>query len=117
VSPADRARAASAERASVERDVLSADELAAYLARKRTPTERLHELAMAHATRPLAAPEHSCDLTRNAKGQTQISLTVRGTELLDVMESAVLVYDRLRARYPLPSGYVGAEGEPQGGAK
>jgi hypothetical protein len=97
VSPADRARAAAATRASVERDTDAEP-------RRMTPTERLHELAMAHATRPLAAPEHSCDLTRNAKGQTQIALTAS--------------YDALRMKYPLPSGYVGAEGEPQsGGAK
>jgi hypothetical protein len=110
VSPADRARAASAERASVERDTA-----AGYM--KLTPTQRLHELAMAHATRPLAAPEHSCDLTRNAKGQTQIALTVRGTDVSEVLALAIASYDSLRARYPLPSGYVGAEGEPQGGAK
>jgi hypothetical protein len=83
-----------------------------------TPTERLHELAMAHATRPLAAPEHSCDLTRNAKGQTQIALTVRGSDLAEVIAAATASYDALRMKYPLPSGYVGAEGEPQsGGAK
>lgn len=85
--------------------------------RRQTPTERLHELAMAHATRPLAAPEHSCDLTRNAKGVTQIALTVRGADPAEVVASATELYDALRARYPLPSGYVGAEGESAGGAK
>jgi hypothetical protein len=111
VSPADRARAASAERASVERGTPDLGYM------KLTPTQRLHELAMAHATRPLAAPEHSCDLTRNAKGQTQIALTVRGTDLSEVVALATASYDALRMKYPLPSGYVGAEGEPQGGAK
>jgi hypothetical protein len=41
--------------------------------RRLTPTERLHEVTMAAMTRPTAPPEHSCDLTRNAKGATQIS--------------------------------------------
>jgi hypothetical protein len=80
--------------------------------RRLTPTERLHEVTMAAMTRPTAAPEHSCDLTRNAKGATQISLTVRGTDPTEVVERATELYDTLRARYPLPSGYVGAEGEP-----
>jgi hypothetical protein len=88
--------------------------------RRLTPTERLHEVTMAAMTRPTAPPEHSCDLTRNAKGATQISLTVRGTDPAEVVERATALYDTLRARYPLPSGYVGAEGEPaepKGGAK
>jgi hypothetical protein len=80
--------------------------------RRLTPTERLHEVTMAAMTRPTAPPEHSCDLTRNAKGATQISLTVRGTDPAEVVERATELYDSLRARYPLPSGYVGAEGEP-----
>lgn len=80
--------------------------------RRLTPTERLHEVTMAAMTRPSAAPEHSCDLTRNAKGQTQIALTVRGTDPAEVVATACELYETLRARYPLPSGYVGAEGEP-----
>lgn len=113
MSPADRARAASAVRASVERDTEAAPELP----RRLSPTERLHEVTMAAMTRPTAAPEHSCDLTRNAKGQTQIALTVRGTDLSEVVALATASYDALRMKYPLPSGYVGAEGEPAGGAK
>jgi hypothetical protein len=67
--------------------------------RRLTPTERLHEVTMAAMTRPTAPPESSVSFTRNAKGVTQIEVTVRDP------------------KYPLPSGYVGAEGEPQGGAK
>jgi hypothetical protein len=77
-----------------------------------TPTQRLHEVTMAALTRTPAAPEHSCDLTRNAKGVTQIALTVRGHDAAEVVALAVELYDGLRMRYPLPSGYVGAEGEP-----
>lgn len=87
--------------------------------RRPTPTERmheanarLHELAMTFATRPSAQPEHSCELTRNAKGATQIALTVRGTDAAEVVALACELYEGVRSRYPLPSGYVGAEGEP-----
>lgn len=77
-----------------------------------TPTQRLHEVTMAALTRAPSAPEHSCDLTRNAKGATQIGLTVRGHDAAEVVALACELYDGLRARYSLPSGYVGAEGEP-----
>jgi hypothetical protein len=77
-----------------------------------TPTQRLHEVTMAALSRTPSMPEHSCELTRNAKGATQISLTVRGFGPREVVDRAVELYDFLRARYPLPSGYVGAEGEP-----
>jgi hypothetical protein len=62
----------------------------------------------------------SITLTRNAKGVTQIEVTVRTgdtegiTTALDAEREAVEIYDRLRATYPLPSGFVGAERE--GGA-
>jgi hypothetical protein len=111
VSPADRARAASAERASVERDT----ELEP---RRLTPTERLHEVTMAAMTRPSAPPESSVSFTRNAKGVTQVEITVRDPSAADAFDIARALYDKARTAYPLPSGYVGAEGEPQtGGAK
>lgn len=63
--------------------------------------------------------EHSSvALTRNAKGVTQIDVTVRTgdsgtiTTALEAEAAAVEIYERLRARYPTPTGYVGAEGEP-----
>jgi hypothetical protein len=55
----------------------------------------------------------SIELTRNAKGETQIAVTVRTTETRDLLEAeseAKDVYNRLRATYPLSSGYVGADG-------
>ena len=67
------------------------------------------------------APEHSSiDLSRNAKGETQISVTVRtgdvgGIETIEEAEQKVTeLFDRLRARYPMASGHVGAvPQEPQ----
>lgn len=65
----------------------------------------------------------SVELTRNAKGVTQIDVVVRTgdtegiTTALEAERHAVDIYERLRARYPLPSGYVGAEGEPQPAVK
>jgi hypothetical protein len=61
----------------------------------------------------------SISLTRNAKGVTQIDVTVRTgdtegvTTALEAEQHAVAIYNRLRSTYPLPSGHVGAEGEPQ----
>jgi hypothetical protein len=77
-----------------------------------TPTQRLHEVTMAAIARAPSAPEHSLSLTRNAKGVTQIELTGRSHDLAELVASVTELYDTLRARYPLPSGYVGAEGEP-----
>lgn len=54
----------------------------------------------------------SVTLTRNAKGETQIDVVVRtgdeGSPIVTVEDAeaaAGRVYDRLRARYPLTSGY------------
>lgn len=62
----------------------------------------------------------SVTLTRNAKGVTQIDVTVRTGDdddlatPRDAERHAVEIYERLRARYPMPDGFVGAERE--GGA-
>jgi hypothetical protein len=59
--------------------------------------------------------EHSSvTLSRNAKGETQIEVVVRtgdtgGVETVgEAEELAVEVYERLRARFPMSSGFVGA---------
>jgi hypothetical protein len=67
--------------------------------RRQTPTERYHELALHAAQRQPLVPEHSLDLTRNAKGDVQIALTVRGGDLAQVESSATETFDRLCARY------------------
>lgn len=70
------------------------------LERRQTPTERYHELALQAAQRLPSVPEHSLDLTRNAKGDVQIALTVRGGDLADVERSATEAFDRLCEKYP-----------------
>lgn len=54
----------------------------------------------------------SVSLTRNAKGETQIEVVVRTGDDVPTTTDAELiaqdVFDRLRARYPMSSGYVGA---------
>jgi hypothetical protein len=67
--------------------------------RRQTPTERYHELALQAAQRQPTVPEHSLDLTRNAKGHVQIALTVRGGDLAEVEQQATETFDRLCERY------------------
>ena len=54
-------------------------------------------------------------LTRNAKGETQISVAVKTsshgfTSLDDAAEHALEVYDRTRARYPMADGHTAKPG-------
>lgn len=54
----------------------------------------------------------SVSLTRNAKGETQIDVGVRGKgEPRDVAGAVRVEYDRLRSAYPMASGFVGAQPE------
>ena len=57
--------------------------------RRLTPTERLHEVTMAAMTRAAAPPEHSVEITRNAKGVHQYEVTVRGYDLNEVIQRAL----------------------------
>lgn len=56
----------------------------------------------------------SVSLSRNAKGETQIEVVVRTSDegAVQTVEQAEavaqLVYDRLRAAYPMANGHVGA---------
>lgn len=70
--------------------------------RRLTPTERLHEVTMAALARRPAETEHSIELSRNAKGVAQFSITVRGSDLDSVVMSAVSRFDFLNHRYPYP---------------
>lgn len=89
-----------------------------------TPAERPKRVTLSEVVTQLLSrsgnERSSVQLTRNAKGVTQIDVTVRTgdtegiTTAEDAEREATAIYERLRARYPLPSGYVGAEGE--GGA-
>lgn len=52
----------------------------------------------------------SIEVTRNAKGETQISVDVKTAEgtvttLEDAAEKALQVYDQTRMRYPMADGY------------
>jgi predicted aspartyl protease len=72
--------------------------------RRLTPTERLHEVTMAAMTRAAAPPEHSADVSRNAKGHYQFSVTVRGYDLDEVIASAKISALKLDEFFPYPNG-------------
>ena len=70
--------------------------------RRLTPTERLHEVTMAAMTRAASPPEHSVEITRNAKGVHQYEVTVRGYDLNEVIQRALDVRARLDEVLPYP---------------
>lgn len=70
--------------------------------RRLTPTERLHEVTMAFAQRAAVPPEHSADVSRNAKGAPQFAVTVRGYNLDEVVAQALAQYNYLDAELPYP---------------
>jgi hypothetical protein len=69
-----------------------------------TPTQRLHEITMAALSRTPSAPEHTVGLTLNAKGDVQIEVTGRGTDLLQLKLDVVAAFDHLRTIYPRGNG-------------
>jgi len=72
--------------------------------RRLTPTERLHEVTMAAMSRAASPPEHSVEISRNAKGVAQFAVTVRGFDVADVLLEARNAFDILSTRYPYPNG-------------
>ena len=70
--------------------------------RRLTPTERLHEVTMAAMTRAATPPEHSVEITRNAKGVHQYEVTVRGYDLDEVLAQALATQADLDAKLPYP---------------
>jgi hypothetical protein len=70
--------------------------------RRLTPTERLHEVTMAAMSRAPSPPEHSVEITRNAKGVAQFEVTVRGYNLNEVLQSALAVFQSLEGELPYP---------------
>lgn len=72
--------------------------------RKLTPTERLHEVTMAAMTRAPSPPEHSVEITRNAKGVAQFEVTVRGYDLADVLAKAQEAFSALETALPYSNG-------------
>ena len=73
------------------------------LPRRLTPTERLHEVTMAAMQRTPSPPEHSVEITRNAKGVAQFTVTVRGFDIEEVLGQALDAYDGLTKIYPYES--------------
>lgn len=69
-----------------------------------TPTERLHEVTLAFAHRAAAPPEHACEITRNAKGVAQFTVTVRGHDLDETVKSALDSFAKLVAAHPYENG-------------
>lgn len=62
----------------------------------------------------------SIELTRNARGETQIGVVIRTHEARDLTEAeaeARALYDRLRATYPMSNGHVGATGATESDGK
>lgn len=54
-------------------------------------------------------------LTRNAKGLTQIEVTVRDESATEARITAQTIYDSLRVDFPLPHGAEGIEKPRKGG--
>jgi hypothetical protein len=69
---------------------------------KLTPTERLHEVTMAAMSRAPSPPEHSVEITRNAKGVAQFEVTVRGYDLDAVLADALAAFAKVAADHPYP---------------
>jgi hypothetical protein len=70
--------------------------------RRLTPTERLHEVTMAAMSRAPSPPEHSVEITRNAKGVAQFEVTVRGYDVTEVLAQARAIYVALEQAMPYP---------------
>ncbi len=84
--------------------------LALMAPQRRMTLSAIVELLLARGS----ADRSSVSLVRNARGETQIEVTVRASEtsaVATVTEAetvAVEVFERLRMRYPMSTGYVGA---------
>lgn len=72
--------------------------------RRLTPTERLHEVTMTALARTPAQPEHTVGLTLNAKGDVQIEVTGRGTDLTGLYSDVSATFDALCEKYPRGNG-------------
>jgi hypothetical protein len=70
--------------------------------RRLTPSERQHEVVMALAQRVPAPPEHSVEITRNAKGVAQFEVTVRGYDVDEVCAQALAIFTGLSVSLPYP---------------
>lgn len=74
-----------------------------------TPTERLHEVTMQALSRPPSAPENMVELSRNAKGDFQFTVAVRGPDADACYDTALRLVGELRAAFPHSSETNGGE--------
>jgi hypothetical protein len=72
------------------------------------------DLEWLEAVREHAAPSSSVELSRNAKGDTQITVKVADPDPLVAEAVAQAMFERQRALWPMSNGTVGA---PKGGTK
>lgn len=104
-----RVRAGDDDAATVEEAAAKAEALYAQLAERYPPGS--------------GRDDATVSLTRNAKGETQIDVKVASNARGDLATLAAVeraagdVYERLRGRYPLASGYAGAPAAETKGAK
>jgi hypothetical protein len=68
-----------------------------------TPTERLHEVTLAFANRTAAPPESSVEISRNARGVFQFTVTVRHPSAATAEVVAKDLAFGLAAEFPYPS--------------
>jgi hypothetical protein len=72
--------------------------------RRKTLTERHHELVMAMATKPPREPYESVEISRNAKGDVQFTVAASsrdGESLADVLERARTAFIDLHTHFEL----------------
>ena len=67
-----------------------------------TLSQRLHEISLAAIQRPASPPEHSVEITRNAKGVHHYEVTIRGFDVAEVVQKALDVRAKLDELLPYP---------------
>jgi hypothetical protein len=77
--------------------------------RRLTPTERLHEVTMSAMTRAPSPPEHTAEVTRNARGIFQFTVAVRGYDLDAVLKQALDSAKTMATDLPYPETNGGTE--------
>ena len=89
------------------------ERMAAKVAEGKRPTQA--DLAWLDATQERTPPHSSVELSRNAKGDTQIVVKVADPDPLVAEQVAQLIFERQRGLWPMSNGTVGAPmGEPKG---
>jgi len=72
------------------------------------------DLEWLDAVREHAAPSSSVELSRNAKGDTQITVKVADPDPLAAEQTAQAIFERQRVLWPMGNGTVGSPmGEPK----